>query len=118
MIRHLGIYYGLFPSTAIWEFKTTGEAYKRGHGWGNTINHGDILFIPSEGVVGFADHRLKDPFALSKQHGKLSSVFEEYSKLGGTLADRVWAHCSNLCITRGNFTCATFVAFTMDEVAA
>ena len=116
MKQHSGIYSALFPHTPVWIFKSSSEAYAKGKT--KAVSHGEILFIPSEGVVGFADHKFKEPFALTQKHGKLKNVFKEYKNLNYDDDNIILGHCDNLCISKGSYTCASFVSFTMDEVLA
>jgi len=54
------------PHNTIRRFDSTGEAYDACQT--GEAEKGDLLWIPSEGVVGFADTW---PFAVTRQHGAL-----------------------------------------------
>jgi len=124
MIRHSGIFSHFYASAVVWDFKSTSEAFAKGQT--KAVNHGDILRVPSEGVVGFADHKLKCPFAMSKAHGKLTDIATEIMAFRSINTDplkpefelerkdavRGW--CRNLRIDEVNFKCALILLLTID----
>lgn len=54
-------------TTHIWTFGSTGEAYDATQ-CDERIKNGDVLWVPSEGVVAIADTW---PIALTEKHGQL-----------------------------------------------
>jgi len=79
--KHTGVFSEIYPQATIWEFDTTGEAYDASQT--DDLAKGDILYIPSEGVVGFADTW---PFAISCKRGDLHSVDAPYDQYYHTTA--------------------------------
>jgi len=124
MKRHSGIFSNFYASVTVWDFKSSSEAFAKGQT--KAVSHGDILRVPSEGVVGFADHNLKCPFAISKAHGKLTDIAAEIMAFRSINTDplthefelerqdavRGW--CKNLNIDEINFKCALTLALTID----
>lgn len=100
-VKHTGDFSKSFPKATIWEFNSTGEAYDASQT--DDLTQGDILYIPSEGVVGFVDTW---PFAISKKSGDLHSVVMQDGQL-------YWDTASDLARSMGfpedHIDCARFM---------
>lgn len=124
MKPHSGLFRQFYASVAVWDFKSSSEAFAKGQT--KAVSHGDILRVPSEGVVGFADRKFKQPFAMSKTHGKLTDVATEIMALHSTNTDplthefelerqdAVTSWCENLSIADINIKCALILMLTAD----
>ena len=124
MKPHSGLFRQFYSSVAVWDFKSSSEAFAKGQT--KAVSHGDILRVPSEGVVGFADRKFKQPFAMSKTHGKLTDVATEIMALHSTNTDplthefelerqdAVTSWCENLSIADINIKCALILMLTAD----
>ena len=124
MRPHLGLFRQFYSSVAVWDFKSSSEAFAKGQT--KAVSHGDILRVPSEGVVGFADRKFKQPFAMSKTHGKLTDIATEIMALRSTNTDplthefelerqdAVTSWCENLSIADINIKCALILMLTAD----